>query len=501
MSRSEGSISTRISKSAGWLIGARLLSRLLGLISTVIVARILVPEDFGILALALSVVNIAEGISATGFWNALIRQSDVSEDDYNTVWTLNIIRGIILCILVLICAFVLPPLLHSPELSLLLIVFSLLPLLKSFTSPRTLAFVRELDFSKAFYIQIASRFFSVAMVIVVVLVWRTYWALVVGIFVDALAQAILSFLILVHRPSLTFSSARKILKFTIWLNGANALNAISHNFDRFVVNGFLATSFTGLFYMGQNVATLVTRELFEPLEAALFPGLAKFSQEAEKLRENILTSIESFAAIGLPIGFGFAFVAHEFVLLIFGVKWEPIVPMVQIVTPVLGIQTIMSVSRSALLTIGATSTLFYRSAWYLVARVACLVFGAYYFGFLGIIVGHAFSYFLEFVLNYAALLSKMSLPWLLPIKRAKRSLFSVALMSIALFLYQHYLPTSSDFGEWDLAFILASKFIVGATSYFGCHFLLWTLAKRPQGPEQQVLTMVISLGKRIRITK
>ncbi|TNE38066.1 MAG: hypothetical protein EP347_06735 [Alphaproteobacteria bacterium] len=490
MSETQGSLSARVSKSAAWLIATRLLSRLLGLASTVVVARILVPEDFGLFALAMSVVAMIEGMSATGFGQALIRQPEVTAQDFDTVWTLNLIRALILCLILLICALVLPNLLDKPDLAPLLFAFALLPVIRGFSNPRMIEFERNLNFSRVFILQMAARIVSVSVTIVVVVVLRSIWALVAGVLSAAVVNVLLSHFLQFHRLHFSFASTRKIFSFTAWLNGMNVINSISHNMDRFIVNGFLGTVSTGLFYMGQNVATLVTRELFSPLERALFPGLVRFSSDPGKLRENVLTSIEIFTAIGLPVGFGFAWVARDFVLLIFGEKWESIVPMIQILAPVLGIQTLTSVAYSALLAIGASSTLFYRSIWIFGARLICLIAGAAYFGFLGIVIGHTFSYFLEFLLNYAALISKIKMPWYLPIWRVRRSLIAVVTMVLLLMGIDSAFSSHFIFLFSPIVSDLVRDIVFGAMIYLLCHFSLWKVERCPIGAEKTVIDVI-----------
>lgn len=491
----EPTMGRRVTIGATWLLASRFSLRILGLVSTIVVARILFPEDFGLIALATAVLGIAEGITALGFDSALIKFQSEDRADYDTAWTLNLIRGVILFAAISVCAVYLPSAFDEPRIGPIIHVIAFIPMLKGLQNPKFINLTRDLEFSRVFVLSIGAKLLSVITVIVIAVIWQTYWALVAGQVVMAASQMVLGYILYPFLPRLRLTSTNKLFGFSIWLAGHNFANSISHNADKLIVGGLVDVKMTGNYYMGQEISVLLTRELFEPIASVLFPGFAKSSDNLEKLRLQILDSIGVIAGVGFPIAVGFAFVADEFVHLVFGNKWNVIIPMVELIAPILGLQTISFVVNSAMLSIGATRALFMRAITYLFLRIGLLCAGGLLFGFVGVYVAHGISLLLFVAISYAMLIRFFGYTAFAPLKAAQRSFLSVATMSAVLFAGSFVIPERSSEAPLVLCLYLAAKALVGAITYFGVHWFLWQRAKCPEGVETRIIAMVAEIFK------
>ncbi len=493
--KKELTMGRRVTIGATWLLAARFGLRLIGLISTIIVARILFPEDFGLIALASAVLGIAEGITALGFDSALIKFQSEDRDDYDTAWTLNFVRGLILFSAISICAVYLPGVFDEPRIGPIIQVIAFIPILKGLQNPKFINLTRDLEFSRVFLMSIGAKLLSVITIISIAVIWRSYWALVAGQVIMAASQLAFSYILYPYLPRPRLTSTSKLFGFSIWLAGHNVANSLSHNADKLIVGGLVDVKMTGNYYMGQEISVLLTRELFEPIASVLFPGFAKSSGNMDKLRLQILDSIGVFAGVGFPIAVGFAFVAEEFVHLVLGDKWNIIIPMVQFVAPILGLQTVSFVVNSAMLSIGETRALFIRAVVYLFLRISLLLTGGILLGFVGVYIAHGISLFLLVVISYLLLIRFFEYPALAPLAAAQRSFFSVAAMSAVLICGSYVVPERQSDAALVLCLYLAAKALVGATTYCGTHWLLWRRAGHPEGFETRIIAVVSEVFK------
>lgn len=472
-----------------WLMGTRLCVRSLGLISTIVLARLLIPEDFGIIALSSACMALLNGATRLGFNAALIKFQTHDRDDLDTAWTLNMIRGLALALLVLAASHILPSIMKEPRLQGVLQALCFIPLIQGLRNTAIIGFEKDLDYTRIAFLQVVSKVVAASATIGAALLLQNYWAFIIGMFVGAVMRVLISFIIAPHMPRLYFRSTRKLFDFSIWLSLSHFVGAVSASIDKLISGTLFQSQLTGFYYMGQEIAALLPKEIFQPLNRALFPGLAKFSHNHEKLRANALEGVAVLAGFSLPIGIGFAFTATEFVPLVLGQQWLDIIPMVQMLAPVLGLQALTNIANATLLSLGMTRTLLTRSLCALTIRLPLLFFGAYVYGFQGLIVAHVTSEFIYFLLNFLVLAKALNCKVSELFLVAKRSFISVFAMSLVLLpvhLFVHF-PTD---GFLVLAGMAGLKILVGIMSYTGLHYILWRRANSPQGIEARVLELV-----------
>src|SRR5271170_8038873 len=155
------SVLARTVRGAGWVIAWRLAMRVLGLASTLILVRLLVPSDFGLLALAASFAQTVDGMMTLGTEEAVIRQPNPDRHVYDTAWTLNVIRGLTVAAIVLLSAVPVARFFGDQRLVLVLIVIALPPLLDGLSNIGTVDFRREMQFQKEFAIMVLPKLFGI----------------------------------------------------------------------------------------------------------------------------------------------------------------------------------------------------------------------------------------------------------------------------------------------------------------------------------------------------
>jgi O-antigen/teichoic acid export membrane protein len=250
-------VAKRVATGAGWLYGYRWVERLLDLTSIVVLARLLVPEDFGLVAIAASVVAIIEGLSDFDVNKALIRTRDDHRSLYDTAWTLSVLRGLLAAALMTAIAALLP----DERMAGVLFALALSPLLKGLSNPRFVTFERDLVYSRLAWLTLGSKVTAFGVTLGLAILYRSYWALVIGILVGALSSLLLSYVLRPYRPQISLARWREIFAFSGWMSLTTIVTTLSMETDKIIVGRLLGVADTGLYFMTQRIGVLPTREL------------------------------------------------------------------------------------------------------------------------------------------------------------------------------------------------------------------------------------------------
>jgi len=474
-------ITKRIARGAGWLYGYRWIDRLLDFVSIVVLARILSPDDFGIVAIAASVATIIEGLSAFDVNKALIQAREEDVALYDSAWTLSALRGILSAS----CMVLVVPFLTDPRLAAVLLALSLGPLLNGFANPRFVMFERELDYSKLAVLTLGSKVVSFVVTLAIALLYRSYWALVIGLLAGGVTSLILTYALKPYRPRVSFARFSDIFAFSGWLSLTSIATTLSMETDKIIVGRFLGFGDTGLYFMTQKVGVLPTRELVAPLQRILFPSFSELLEDGSRFRRAVCESINIMASLSLPAGFGFALVANDFIPLVLGDQWSSIVQLLTILVPYLALRATLSMTLPCVMALGRTRLLFWVSFGYALFHLPVFIAGTVLFGLTGaitsiVIAGVLYSYLNAWMLQRTLQISIREI-----LSQLKRPFTAAILMVLTVFALEAIqpLPLFSESGSWLSLLIKTS---VGCTIYCSTLYGMWRLAGRPAGIERRL---------------
>lgn len=323
-----GALATDLVRGSAWMIAARWSMRLIGLVSTVILARLLTPEDFGVVAIALIIVGLLETIAYVGVDLALLRPGHDTRENYDTAWTIQLIQGAIISCALLAIAPWIGPFFSEPRATLVVQVIALRPLISGLQNIGIVAFRKELDFAKDFRFSLYIKLANFFVIVGAALLLRNYWALVIGMISSTLIEIVLSYIMHPFRPKLSLARKSELWGFSQWLIISRAGAYLTRKVDEFVVGRLLGTSAMGGYHVASELATMPTTELVMPLRRAMFPTLSKAAQDPANLERLFLLSFSAVAAVSFSVGFGLSSIATELVPIVLGAKWtSAIVPM------------------------------------------------------------------------------------------------------------------------------------------------------------------------------
>jgi lipopolysaccharide exporter len=299
------------------------------MVSTIILARILAPEDFGLVAMATSVLVLIEMISAFGFDVALIRQTSTDRSNYDTAWTFNLLLGLTVGVFLAALAYPAARFYGEPRVTPVMFLLAAAPIFQGLENIGVVAFRKDLNFRAEFMWLTGRRLVGLATVLPLAFLLRSYWALVVGIVVGRLAGMLLSYLAHPYRPRLSLAARQALFGFSKWVVLVNILGFFLHRSSDLVIGRLLGSGPLGIYSVAVEVSSLPTTELVAPINRAVYPAFAKIADDRPRLKHEYLAVMGIIALIAIPVAVGVASVGPQIVALMLGAKWLSAVPLVK----------------------------------------------------------------------------------------------------------------------------------------------------------------------------
>ncbi|WP_170376745.1 MULTISPECIES: oligosaccharide flippase family protein [Ruegeria] len=484
------------------LLASSLFRQALGLITLIVTARLLAPKDFGIAAYFLVATAFLEMMQRQ-IATVLIRLDDVTLEHLKTVFTFQVILGVVAALFFYVTQPLLA-LLEIPELIQLAPILCALSLIIALKSPRFVLFERKLRFSFAAAEETISRIVYSIIAISLAWLWGDFWSIIVASVCALITRSIWTYSMAPMTIRLSLARWRDCLSFSVWTTGAQVSLFFSNNMPQLIIGATLGLADAGVFRLGNRLSTLVTTQLFAPLQRVLYPGLADISRNTDRQDEAFNRLNELLLAIVLPVSLGMALVANHIVVVVIGWQWLGIVQVIWILAPLKALETLHENVRSAAYIEGSTRILFIRNTFLLVF-VCLLMREGVEFGFSGALIAAGIASLVTIFTTLMIAKRYGTRTFFGPITVAWRSFVStLAMVSVVLFV-------SSAFGSGDavgwayeteedlplLRFRFAIKVLVGILTYIGTHFLLWKLSGKPKGVESMTLELVAKIRSRL----
>ena len=480
------SLTQRVANSSAWLAASRLLVRTIGLISTLILARLLTPGDFGLVALAAAFYFVIETLSDFRFEQALLALQDTRDIDFDTAWTMNAARGLLVAVVLAVGAYPYAQLMDEERLTLLMLALALVPLIDGLKNPHFIRFEKEFNQRKTFTLQIAAKAAGFLVTVTLALIYRNYWALLAGMVTATTARVVLSYLLRPAVPAPTLASMHRLMNFSGWLMGGQLVTAAIGRAQFFLAGAFLPASSVGFLHVGSEIANMVTTETLAPIRRVLLPALAQKVDDPEDHYAAFGAAMEVMIGLALPIGVGIALVADQLVPLLLGDQWHGAIDVIRFVGLVGALSAVSTMGETMLVSTGKTRPLFYLELMKLIYVLPGFWLGITLGGLQGVLVAWLAIALVSLLINLEVIRRHTGIGQWTLLAPCWRSPLAVALMTVAIGLTRSWLPATGGGLAADLGG-LALTVVSGAASYVATHLLLWHLAGRPLGFESRVL--------------
>jgi len=470
----------RMLNGALWMIALRWAIRLTGLVSTVILARLLVPSDFGIVAMAMIVVSTLEIFNQTGQKLVLIRLENPTKEHFDTAWTVSFLIGLAIAAAILAASPLAELYFHEPKVEPVMQCLAFRAILGGLENIGTVHFRRDLKFNTFFAYNVYPKLISFTVTIFLAFTLRNYWALVAGILIGQLALIVLSYIMHPHRPRFTLSKVREIWSFSTWTFFRSVGYYLNGQIDQVVVGGFGGAAMMGRYAVATDVAQSPGREINEPMVAVLYPVMSRLQSDMPSLREVYLKTLGWTAFICAATGVGVALVAPDMQQLVLGDKWIGIAPLMSWLA-IGGAIAGLSSGAYSLFDALNQPRIGARMIWVrLILLGATIVPIAFWTkSLIDIAICRAIgeAVFLPGLFHAVHRLARISLAQY--IKTLYRPFTASALMAIAVIAANMTLPISGNIR-------LAADIGLGAIVFLGSAWLMWRIAGCPHSPEADI---------------
>jgi lipopolysaccharide exporter len=308
------------------MVAMRWLMRVIGLCHTVIIARILSPDDYGVMAMSAVMVELLMTLSDTNVDLALMREPGSPKHIYDSAWTVQLLFGLFACLVVVASAPMLASYYHDPRVTDVMYVLALRPLILGFENVGVVEFRKTLDFAKEFRYAIFRRLSLFVFSIILAFTLRSYFALAIAAPVSAAVAVAFSYGMSKYRPRLCFSHIGTVWSASKWMILQNASQSALDRSDEFVIGGVASSSAVGNYFVAGQVAPMPTREVAWPLERTLMPVYARIADDEDALRTAVINVMGLMGTICIALGVGVMLVAHDLVVTVFGQNWTGAIP-------------------------------------------------------------------------------------------------------------------------------------------------------------------------------
>jgi O-antigen/teichoic acid export membrane protein len=333
----------RVARGLSWTVVDIWGRQALNLLVFLVLARLLVPEDFGLVALAMVFVLFAQIIVDQGLGDALIQRREVTRGHIDTAFWVALANGSLLTVAGLLLAGPIARALNEPDLEPILRALSLTFVLAAMNSIQIALLRRELAFRSLAIRSLVAASGGGAVGVLLAYLGYGAWALVGQLLAVSILSVLTLWRVSPWRPSFRFSREhfRELFGFGINVMGTDVLNYLSRNMDSLLIGVFLGTTPLGFYAVAHRILEVSQTSLVQVTRKVTFPAFSRLQDDRERMRRAYFRVTRAASVVIVPGYIGLALVAPELIVTLFGAKWAdsgPVARILFLIGPVLSVQ-------------------------------------------------------------------------------------------------------------------------------------------------------------------
>jgi len=472
---------SKLANSALLMLLTRFSIKGLGIVSSLILVRILTPSDFGIVAIVMSVYAFIELFGLFGFNSALIQKTSPLKSDYDTIFTINLCFGIIASSLMFMMAPDLSDYFQDGRLSEVFRWVALMFLFNALINIKVVDFQRDMNFKKELKLQLIPKLFSFFVTLFLAMYLRSYLALVYSMVMLSLFNVIQSYVMKPYIPSLSIKGGKELFKFSKWLMLNNVFHYINNKSIDLIVGKMFSTKAAGLYTISQEMATLPVTEIGAPINKASYPAYSKAKNNVKELRRLFYSTCSMITILALPTALGLYSVAEFFVPVVLGEKWVGAIEVIQLLSLAAFITSLSSNNGYVFMAIGKPKITTAISAIRTIVLLT-LMFGIISFDNLASpALALLCSAVINFFISFGWLKFEINISYRSMLAILYRPIISSLIMSLVIWI------TKSFYFIYIDIISLGGLVFIGVTTYCASILFLWWAVGKPKGIEVQIL--------------
>lgn len=332
LDRSDGSLQRKALRSGVWVGLSSAGVAVLSFARSIILARLLTPEIFGLMAVCSMAVRMIEIFTETGFGAALIHRQQRFEDARDTAFTLMVLRGVGLSLLAFFIAPWASAFYEQPILDSLVAVVGISFIFTGCQNVNLIALQKELDFKRLTYLEQAANALNFLVSVGLAYTLRNVWALVYGQIAAAAIHSVLSFVIVPGRVRfrLDFAIAKELFQYGKFITGLVIVVFLTRELDNAVIGKLLGMEALGYYVIAYTLANIPSTYISKLLAKVLFPMFSKLQADRIGLGFEYGRGVRLVIGVAVPVSVGIAVLAPEIVAALYGPQWTPAVTPLQV---------------------------------------------------------------------------------------------------------------------------------------------------------------------------
>lgn len=478
-------VKAHVARGAMALGATRIVTNLASTGALIVLARLLTPDDFGVVAIGTMILGIIVALTELSLGSALIQRSEVTQDHVDTAWTMAALRALAITGGFALAAWPLALLYGDMRLAPVFLVSGATGALTGLVNPRVALQTKAMRFGPSLVLQLMQKLSGLAISIGLALATHSYWAIVAGNALGALLSTGLSYILVPYRPRFTLSRSADLMHFSGWMFVSQVANVVTWRFDQLVIGLFLPRAQLGAYSVADSLSAIPSRETTTPIVQALFPGFSRMQDDNSRLRKAYLTAQGAIGLVALPAGFGLGVLADPVVRLALGERWLMAIPLVEVLAFTYAIQTMTTGARPLAMALGDTRALFVRDMVGLVLRVAFVTAGLALAGLTGMLWGRAIVTVIGLFISFALVRKVLGLSIGAQVWLHRRTLIAVGAMAGAVSAGDKALMAHGAGALERLALLVPA----GGLAFCTALATLWMLEGRKAGAETEVFTL------------
>ncbi len=299
---------------------------------TAILARLLSPNDFGLVAMATVFTGFATIFGELGISSALIQKQDVDDRHWSSAFWLNVLMGVFLTIIFYFLSPVVALFYKRPELTFIFQVLSWNFVLVSVTIVQQTILTKEMNFRSLMIRDILAVIVSGVVAIVLALKGWGVWSLVIQALIFTIVNGLLLWILSKWRPKFILSSlaVEQIFHFSANMTGFQIINYFGRNIDQLLIGKFLGSQALGYYSLAYKLMLLPLQNISWMIARVMFPAFSKIQADIHKVRSNYLRLIKAISLVSFPLMILLFLLSPELIRVFWGQKWEPVVMLIRI---------------------------------------------------------------------------------------------------------------------------------------------------------------------------
>lgn len=300
-------------------------------IVNIVLARLLLPEEFGLIVLITIFTSIAEILVQGGFNTALIQKKDTDEVDYSSVFYLNLLVAILLYVVLYITAPYIATFFKQPNFLIMIRILSLTVFFCSINSIQIAILSRNMHFKKLFISSFCAIIISGSVGIILAYASFGVWALLIQQLSNQFLITITLWFIVKWRPQFIFSilSIKSLFSLGWKLLISSLITALYSNLRSLIIAKFFSPSTLGFYNRGEQFPTLIVSNIDGSIQSVMLPTLSSHQDDKKRVKEIVRRSIVTSSFIVFPLLIGLAIISEPLIKILLTEKWLPAVPYMQ----------------------------------------------------------------------------------------------------------------------------------------------------------------------------